>query len=177
MKTTVKAVIAVIFTILAAVLFRYMYLVSTGRDDISAKTTEFQDYMMNTKEMFLEKSIPIQKAVYSLSMMNDFSLLSSRDGTIYVLANNEPFLLRDLINRQAARFLEDLMNRYLIGERVFNIQVTQDNILFFTKYNAFGYTGFLYERVLDQPSDYQLIEMAGQWKIFYHAPELELDDR
>ena len=116
MKTTVKAVIAVIFTILAAVLFRYMYLVSTGRDDISAKTTEFQDYMMNTKEMFLEKSIPIQKAVYSLSMMNDFSLLSSRDGTIYVLANNEPFLLRDLINRQAALVLEDLINRYLIVE-------------------------------------------------------------
>ena len=177
MKTTVKAAIAVIFSILVAVLFRYMYLVSTGRDDTSTNTAEFQEYMLQAKEMFLEKSVPIQKAVFSLSMMNDFSLLSGRDGTVYTLSENEPIPLRDLISRQAVQFIEGIMNRYMTGGRVFNIQVTRDNVLFFTKYSAFGYTGFLYELDLDKPSSYELIEMAGQWKVFYNAPELELDGR
>jgi hypothetical protein len=142
MKTTVKAAVAVIFAVLAAVLFRYMYLVSTGRDETSVKTEAFKEYMIESKEMFLEKSIPIQKAVFSLSVMNRFSLLSGRDGTVFVETKNGPVPLENLTTRQSAEFIGRIMNGYAVGGRVYNIEITQEGVLFFTKYDEAGCTGF-----------------------------------
>jgi hypothetical protein len=174
MKTTFKAAIAVVLTVVLALLMRHAYQINMGNEPSSSATNAMQDALIEAKDMFLEKSVPIQKVLFTLSGMKRFSLLAGADGTAYVETPSGPIALEHLTARRSADFVSGILHGYFNEGQIYNIQVTPESVLFFTKYIPAGCAGFLYQKIADDNVNYyELIDLAAPWALFHRMDDAQ----
>ena len=173
MKTTIKVILALILAVAAAFAVRAMHL-SVGTDSSGSTVLEiYQDMMLMSREVFLEKSEDIQLATFVLLEQEELDIMSDSQGHPWVVGeNNELLEPETVISGEIQPYLDNMFGEYVCGGKLYNLRVTDEAIFFFTGYHEDGSVGFLYERELDTVTGFtELLELSENWKIFYDMPE------
>jgi len=173
MKTTFKVIIALFAAILAAFAVRSMHLAVGAEPEGTGILDIYQDLMLTSREMFIEKAEDIQLAALALLEQDEISIMSDEQGHPWVMGeNNELIEPADVITGELQPYLDNVFGEYVCGGKMYNVQVTDKAIFFFTGYHETGSVGFLYERELDTVTGFtELLEISENWKIFYDMPE------
>ena len=167
LKTIFKVIISVIIAVAAALLVRYSYLTVAEASDGSAPS--FEDELLRTKNMFVEKSDDIQALTSVLVDMPSGSLLKADDGTIRIAEGNNAAAF-SLDDEAAQTVLQNVFGAYQNGGVIYNIEITDKAVLFFTYYNDGGCIGFIYEEDSGTTDYYEYFELVENWKLFYKHP-------
>ncbi|MDR0935925.1 MAG: hypothetical protein LBM98_04500 [Oscillospiraceae bacterium] len=157
MKTTIRALIFTLLFAAFGVFFSYGARVMLGTDAETAATERFSAYLTDAKAMFIEKPDAFQ-----LTAMN----YMDRPGA-------------ELVNGNAPggdyeAYVAELFGEYAtaVNGRVYNVAVTSDGVLFYTKYDADGTVGIIYEfREGAAPAGYETMELLEEWKLFYRIDD------
>lgn len=173
MKTTFKVIIAVIVAVAAAFAVRAMHISVGTQPEGNTILDVYQDMMLQSREMFLEKAEDIQLAAMALLEEDDVSIMSDSEGHPWVMgANNELIEPADVISGELQPYLDNMFGEYACGGKMYNVRVTDKAIFFYTGYHESGSVGFLYERELGTVTEFtELLELSENWKIFYDMPE------
>jgi hypothetical protein len=168
MKTYIKVSIGIILAVAAALLVRYSYLTVAEASD--GTTPAFEDELLRTKNMFVEKSDAIQSLTAVLVDMPPASILRADDGTVRIVEGNNAAVFT-LDDEAAQTALQKVFGAYESGGLVFNIEITDKAVLFFTYYNDGGCIGFLYEKDSGTTDYYEYFELVENWKLFFKHPD------
>ena len=173
MKTTVKVILAFVLAIAAAFVVRSMHLSVAGDTSGSSVLDIYQDMMLISREIFLEKSEDIQLTALVLLEQEELNIMSDAQGHPWVVdEKGERFEPEEVIPGEIQPYLDNIFGEYACGGRLYNLRVTDEAIFFFTGYHEEGSVGFLYERELDTVTGFnELLELSENWKIFYNMPE------
>lgn len=173
MKTTFKVIIALVAAVLAAFVVRAMHLSVGTQPEGSTILDVYQDMMLESREMFLEKAEDIQLAALALLEQESVDIMSDDQGHPWVIGEDGELIEpADVISGELQPYLDNMFGEYACGGRMYNIRVTDEAIFFFTGYHESGSVGFLYERELGTVTGFtELLELSENWKIFYNMPE------
>lgn len=173
MKTTFKVIIAFVAAIVAAFLVRGMHLSVGTQPEGEGILDIYQNMMLTSREMFIEKAEDIQLAALGLLEEDDLNIMSDKDGHPWVMtADGELVEPETVVAGELQPYLDNMFGEYVCGGKMYNVRVTDKAIFFFTGYHETGSVGFLYERELDTITDFtELLELSENWKIFYDMPE------
>ncbi len=173
MKTTFKVIIALFAAIIAAFAVRGMHLAVGTQPEGEGILDIYQDMMLVSREMFIEKAEDIQLAALVLLEQDDLTIMSDDEGHPWVMTeDNELIEPETVIAGELQPYLDNVFGEYVCGGKMYNIRVTDKAIFFFTGYHETGSVGFLYERELGSITDFtELLELSENWKIFYDMPE------
>ncbi|MDD6188892.1 MAG: hypothetical protein PUB32_04860 [Clostridiales bacterium] len=173
MKTTFKVIIALAAAILAAFVVRAMHLSVGTQPEGGTVLDVYQNMMLQSREMFLEKSEDIQLATLALLEQDDLNIMSDSQGHPWVMGENDELIEPEtVVSGELQPYLDNMFGEYACGGKMYNVRVTDKAILFFTGYHKSGSVGFLYERELGSLTDFtELLELSENWKIFYNMPE------
>ncbi len=173
MKTTLKVIIAFILAIAAAFAVRAMHLSVGVQPEGGTVLDAYQDMMLTTREMFLEKPEDIQLATLVLLEQSDVEIMSDKDGHPWVVAEDGSLIEPEtVIPGELQPYLDNMFGEYACGGKMYNILVNDEAVFFFTGYHESGSVGFLYERELNTVTGFtELLEISENWKIFYDMPE------
>ena len=173
MKTTVKAVIAVVLAVAAAFAMRAMYNVAAVDSSGENLMDVYQNMMVESRTMFVEKADAIQMAAAALLETEEAAILRGSDGSPRLItAEGDCVPPESLLPGELQPWLDEIFAPYECGGTLYNVQVTPKAIFFFTGYHESGSVGFLYERELGTVQGFnELLELSENWKIFYNVPE------
>ena len=173
MKTTFKVIIAFVAAILLAFVVRYMHLSVGTQPEGTGILDIYQNMMLTSREMFIEKAEDIQLAALVLLEQDEVDIMSDEQGHPWVMGeDNQLIEPADVIPGELQPYLDNVFGEYVCGGKMYNIKVTDKAIFFFTGYHETGSVGFLYERELDTVTGFtELLEISENWKIFYDMPE------
>jgi len=172
MKTTYKAIISVVLAIVIGVVVQWIFVESSKQTDDSVMTV-YQDMMLQSREMFVEKADDYQLVTLALLEAENLNIVTDSEGTPWVMAEDgskqHP---ADVISGELQPYLDNVFGSYANGGKLYNIAIMDTAILFYTSYHQDGSVGFLYERELGTVTDFtELLELTENWKIFYDMPE------
>lgn len=173
MKTTFKVIIALIAAVLAAFAVRAMHI-SVGTEPEGGTVLDiYQDMMLTSREMFIEKADSIQLAALALLEEDELEIMSDADGKPWAIGDSGELIApEEAITGTVQPYLDDIFGEYECGGKMYNIRVTEEGLFFFTGYHENGSVGFLYERTLGGVTGFtELLELSENWKIFYNMPE------
>ena len=173
MKTSLKIIIAFVAAIAAAFLLRGMHLSVGTQPEGEGILDIYQDMMLTSREMFIEKAEDIQLTALALLDENDLNIMSDADGHPWIMTEaNELIEPGTVVAGELQPYLDNVFGEYVCGGKMYNICVTDKAIFFYTGYHETGSVGFLYERELGTVTDFtELLELSENWKIFYDMPE------
>ena len=173
MKTTFKVIIALFAAIIAAFAVRAMHLAVGAEPEGTGILDIYQNMMLTSREMFIEKAEDIQLAALVLLEQDEVDIMSDEQGHPWVMGeDNQLIEPADVILGELQPYLDNVFGEYVCGGKMYNIKVTNKAIFFFTGYHETGSVGFLYERELGSVKDFtELLELTENWKIFYDMPE------
>ena len=150
MKTTFKVIIAFVAAIVAAFLVRGMHLSVGTQPEGEGILDIYQNMMITSREMFIEKAEDIQLAALVLLEEDDLNIMSDKDGHPWVMtADGELVEPETVVAGELQPYLDNMFGEYVCGGKMYNVRVTDKAIFFFTGYHETGSVGFLYERELD----------------------------
>lgn len=166
MKTLFKVILSIVIAVAASLLVRYSYLtVAEASDDT---TSSFDNELIRTREMFVEKADDIQTLTAALVDMPLSSVLRAADGTARIVRDNNADTVFKLDDETAQKALDSVFGTYLNGGSIINIEITKDAVLFYTYYNDNGYAGLIYEKEAGTTNYYEYYELIENWKLFFH---------
>ncbi len=169
--TIIKTIIAIAAAITAAFVLRSLYTAATEDPSAGGMTSQYQDMMVKSREMFVEKADDIQLATMELLRLPSAEIMTDASGAPKILTPDGAEDAAPLAG-EAADSLAALFAPYDCGGRVYNIEVTPEAVVFYTGYYGSGCVGFLYERELDTVSGYtEMFELSENWKLFYLMSE------
>lgn len=173
MKTTFKIIIAFVAAIVLAFVVRAMHLSVGTQPEGGTVLDIYQNMMLTSREMFIEKAEDIQLAAMVLLEHDDLNIMSDAEGHPWVInAEGDPVEPAEVIEGELQPYLDNMFGEYVCGGSMYNIRVTDKAVFFFTGYHESGSVGFLYERELGSITDFtELLELSENWKIFYDMPE------
>jgi hypothetical protein len=150
MKTTIRAFIFTLLFAAFGVFFSYGARVMLGTDAETATTERFSTYLTDAKAMFIEKPDAFQMTALNYMNMPGAELVNGKNGS----AEEDYGLFGDYATA--------------VNGRVYNVAVTTDGVMFYTKYDSDGTVGIIYEfRENASPGDYEIMELLEEWKLFY----------
>ena len=172
MKTTYKAILSVVLAIVIGVVVRWIFVESTKQNENSIMNI-YQDMMLQSREMFVEKADDYQLATLALLEAENLNIITDSEGTPWIMAEDgSKQAPADVIPGELQPYLDNIFGEYANGGRLYNIAIMDTAILFYTGYHQSGSVGFLYERELGSVKDFtELLELTENWKIFYDMPE------
>ena len=173
MKTTFKVIIAFVAAILLAFVVRYMHLSVGTQPEGTGILDIYQNMMLTSREMFIEKAEDIQLAALVLLEQDEVDIMSDSEGHPWVIGEDGELIEpADAIPGELQPYLDNMFGEYACGGKMYNLRVTDEAIFFFTGYHESGSVGFLYERELGSITGFtELLELSENWKIFYDMPE------
>ena len=172
MKTTVKAAIAVVLAVAAAFALRAMYDVYAVDGSGERPMDTYQNRMVESRTMFVEKADAIQMAAIALLEAEEADIFRDSEGRPRILTAEGTAAPETLLSGELQPWLDEIFAPYECGGTLFNIRVTPKAIFFYTGYPEGGSVGFLYERELGGVTEFnELLELTENWNIFYNMPE------
>ena len=169
--TIIKTVVAALAAVAAAFVLHLLYSAATEDPSAGGMTSQYQDMMVKSREMFVEKADDIQLATMELLKLPAAEILTDSAGTPKILTPDGAEDAAPLAG-EAGESLAAVFAPYDCGGRVYNVEVTPQAVVFYTGYYGSGCVGFLYERELDTVSGYtEMFELSENWKLFYLMSE------
>ncbi len=172
MKTTIKAAIAVVLAVAAAFALRAMYNVAAVDGSGKNLMDVYQDEMVLSRAMFVEKADAVQMAAIALLETQEADIFRDSEGNPRILTAAGAVAPETLLSGELQPWLDEIFAPYECGGTLWNIRVTPKALFFYTGYPEGGSVGFLYERELGNVTEFnELLELSENWKIFYNIPE------
>ena len=181
MKRTIQVAVLTVLIVVGAWLFYQGGRIAVGTDEESIVVNDYEQKMLTAREGFLEKPDEIQYLAQALMDSPGLTIVSDSAMAPWIETAEGLQDPADVLEADTVDLLRTVMGSYENGARVYNIQVTERAVLFYTDYSADGgCCGLLYEIVPDSTDYYDYIELVegdseesglGRWLIFYRLPE------
>jgi len=153
------------FGLLAAALAlgcRWLYLQSADAINNEGNAW-YEDALLEARGMFTEKPDPVQDLTAVLVEEPEESIMRNAEGEFVCLRNGAV----TVPDHELVALLTPVFSGYANGGEVQNVEVRQDAVLFYTRYESGGCAGFLYEKELDETDYFEYLEIVENWKLFY----------
>ncbi len=169
-SATLKAALSAVLAVAAAFLVRHAYIAVAASAEGGA-SSQFEDKLLEARNMFVEKADDIQTLTAALLEGSGFSVMRSSDGLPMLTRNGEAAGELKLEDEAAQKSLKAVFGEYKSGGTVWNIEVKEDAVLFYTYYKDGGCAGFLYEKEPGTTDYYGYFDLLENWKLFYLMPK------
>lgn len=179
MKTAINVIVSVALAICAGLIFadsiRYMF----GTDTSTLYTTQFNDRMNSVKAVFTEDNWDYQVMAQGLCESSNIQVLRSRSGNAVVYDNGrhipagEYFDNTELLSALSKLLAGTEAMKNQVGSdsdpiediALYNIAVTQQQVMFFLYYDSGGYISIVYDESGTYEARSDTIKIMDNWMI------------